>query len=184
MATSLARWPGPHHRHPVRVSWRRRAAYRAGPAPPPVPDVPAPADAAVESRIRDSFARQALMRTLGATLGAVRPGHVEIVLPFRADLTQQHGYLHAAAVAAIADSAAGYAALTQLPEGREVLSVEFKVNLLAPAAGERFRAVGRVVRAGRTITVCTAEVVAEAGGTAKTVALMQATMIAAAPAAG
>jgi uncharacterized protein (TIGR00369 family) len=138
-----------------------------------------PRDSDFEARIRESFARQGMMRVLGAALVAVRPGEVEIALPFRADLTQQHGYLHAAAVTAFADSACGYAALTLMAPGREVLSVEFKVNLLAPAAGERFLALGRVVRAGRTLTVCTAEVQAEQGGVSTLVAMMQATLIAA-----
>lgn len=103
-----------------------------------------------EARVRDSFAQQRMMRTLGADLVAVRPGEVEIALPYRGALTQQHGYLHAAAVTAIADSACGYAALSLMAPGRDVLSVEFKVNLVAPAAGERFVAVGRVLRpAGR-----------------------------------
>ncbi|MCO6445846.1 MAG: PaaI family thioesterase [Anaerolineae bacterium] len=119
-----------------------------------------------------------MMRTLGAYLTAVRPGEVEIALPFRDDLTQQHGYLHAAAVTAIADSACGYAALTLMEPGREVLSVEFKVNLLAPAAGEKFVAVGRVLRPGRTLTVCAAEVHVELPGQRKLIAAMQATMIA------
>ena len=140
-----------------------------------------PRDPDFEARIRDSFARQRMMQTLGASLGAVRPGEVEIVLPFSDALTQQHGYLHAAAVTAIADSACGYAALTLMAPGWEVLSVEFKVNLLAPAAGERFVAVGRVVRSGRTLTVCTAEVHAEQGETHKLIVVIQATMIAAGP---
>ena len=106
-------------------------------------------DPGFEARIRGSFAQQRMMHTLGAELGAVAPGEVEIVLPFRDALTQQHGYLHAAAVTAIADSACGYAALTLMAPGQEVLSVEFKVNLVAPAAGERFVARGRVLRPGR-----------------------------------
>ena len=122
-----------------------------------------------------------MMRTLGADLVAARPGEVEIALPFSDGLTQQHGYLHAAAVTAIADSACGYAALTLAEPGREVLSVEFKVNLVAPAAGERFVAFGRVLRPGRTLTVCAAEVHAERGGAVTLVAVMQATMIASAP---
>jgi uncharacterized protein (TIGR00369 family) len=103
---------------------------------------------------------------------------VEITLPFRLDLTQQHDYVHAAAVAAIADSACGYAALTLMERGLEVLSVEFKINLLAPAAGERFVAVGTVLRPGRTLTVCAADVHAEESGRRKLIAVMQATMIA------
>ena len=119
------------------------------------------------------------MHTLGAKLETVEPGRVDIALPFRDDLTQQHGFLHAAVVTAIADSACGYAAFTLMDAKAEVLSVEFKVNLLAPAAGERFVASGRVLRPGRTLTVCTAEVHADptdehAGAL---VAVLQATMI-------
>ena len=101
------------------------------------------------------------MHTLGAELGAVQPGEVEIVLPVHDAITQQHGYVHAAAVTAIADSAAGYAALTLMAPGSEVLSAEFKVNLLAPARGERLVAQGRVLRPGRTLTACTADVWAD-----------------------
>lgn len=135
------------------------------------------ADAA-DARVRASFARQRLMATLGVEVVRVRPGEVVLSLPFAEALTQQAGFVHAGAITAMADSACGYAALTRMPEGREVLSVEFKVNLMAPARGERFEATGRVVRAGRTLTVCTAEVVAFEGEAATTVALMQATMIA------
>ena len=145
---------------------------------------PTPRDAEIEARVRASFACQPLMRTLGAELQAVRPGEVEIALPFRADLTQQHGFLHAAATTAIADSACGYAALSLMPPDREVLSVEFKVNLLAPARGERFVATARVLRAGRTLTVCAAEVHAERGGARTLIAAMQATMIGANATAG
>lgn len=139
-----------------------------------------PRHADFETRVRDSFARQRMMRLLGADLTAVRPGQVEITLPFRSDLTQQHDYLHAAAVAAIADSACGYAALTLMEPGMEVLAVEFKINLLAPAVGERFVALGRVLRPGRTLTVCAADVQAVQGGRSKLIAAMQATMIASA----
>lgn len=137
-----------------------------------------PSHADLEQRVRASFARQQLMRTLGASLTSVLPGVVEIELPFRDDLTQQHGYLHAAAITAIVDSACGYAAMTRMPPGTEVLSVEFKVNLLAPGRGERFGAVGRVVRAGRTLTVCTGEGFAIQDGERKPICVMQATMIA------
>jgi uncharacterized protein (TIGR00369 family) len=130
-----------------------------------------------ENRVRESFGRQALMGTLGAEMVTVRPGQVELAAAYRADLTQQHGYLHAGVVAALADSACGYAALSLMPAGRDVLSVEFKVNLLAPAAGERFVARGVVIRPGRTLTVCTAEVVAERGTERALIAQMQATMI-------
>ncbi|MGH7574160.1 MAG: PaaI family thioesterase [Longimicrobiales bacterium] len=117
------------------------------------------------------------MRTLGAELTAVRRGEVEIELPFRVELTQQHGYVHAAAITAIVDSACGYAALTLMEPEVEVLSVEFKVNLLAPAAGERFLAVGRVLRSGRTLTVCLGEVYALQDASRKLICAMQATMI-------
>lgn len=140
-----------------------------------------PRDPDYERRVRDSFDRQRMMHLLGAELTVVRPGHVEIVLGFREDLTQQHGFLHAAVVTAIADSACGYAALTLMARGRDVLSVEFKVNLLAPAAGERFIAVGRVIRSGRTLTVCAADVRSEHDEGGKLVAAMQATMIASDP---
>ena len=97
------------------------------------------------------------MQTLGATLEHVGPGEVELALPFRAELTQQHGFLHAGVVTAVVDSACGYAALSLMEPGAAVLSVEFKVQLLAPARGVRFRALGRVVRAGRTLTVVMGE---------------------------
>ena len=128
-----------------------------------------------EARVRASFARQAFMTTLGARLATVDPGHVVIELPFRPDLTQQHGFLHAGVVAAIVDSACGYAALTLMPPGAAVLSVEFKINLMRPAAGSSFRAVGKVIRAGRTLTVCSGEAEAVDGGGASVIAVMQAT---------
>lgn len=137
-----------------------------------------PCDPDFGDRVRASFARQRLMRTLGAELAAVRRGEVEIELPFRDELTQQHGYLHAAAITAIVDSACGYAALTLMEPEVEVLTVEFKVNLLAPAAGERFLAVGRVLRSGRTLTVCSGEVYAVQGASRKLICATQATMIA------
>ncbi len=136
-------------------------------------------DEAAFERVRASFVRQGLMRTLGAELALVGRGRVDLRLPFCEAASQQHGYLHAAATAAIADSACGYAALTLMPPESEVLTVEFKVNLLAPAAGEWFLAAGRVARAGRTLSVATAEVFAHAGpgGEGKLVALMTATLI-------
>ena len=117
------------------------------------------------------------MATLGATLTRVEPGIVEIRLPFRPDLTQQHGFIHAAAVAAIADSACGYAAFTLMPAGTGVLSIEYKINLLAPAEGEALVARARVIRPGRTITVCWADVAASAAGAERAVATMVATMM-------
>lgn len=132
----------------------------------------------VEDRIRASFAKQGLMATLGAKLGEVSPGAVEIELRPSPAISQQHGFVHAGAVTAIADSAAGYAALSLMPPDRGVLSTEYKINLLAPAVGDRIIARGRVVRAGRTLTVAQTEVFAEAGGEEKLIALLTATMIA------
>ena len=133
-------------------------------------------------RIAASFERQAIMATLGASLARVAPGEVDIALPFRADLTQQHGFLHAGIVATIVDSACGYAALSMMEPGTAVLSVEFKVNLLAPARGVRFLACGRVVRAGRTVTVVSGELRAfdddaAAGSGGTVVAIMTGTMM-------
>lgn len=136
-----------------------------------------PLDRHYESRVRASFAAQALMRTLGATLAHLGPGEAHIDLPFSAALTQQHGFVHAGVITSIVDSACGYAAFSLMPTGTGVLTVEFKVNLLSPAKGERFLAVGKVIKPGRTLTVCGGEVFALNGGERKVVALMQATMM-------
>ena len=136
-----------------------------------------PGDPAYESRVRASFARQSMMTVLGASLERVGPGEVDIRLPFRADLTQQHGFLHAGVTTTIADSACGYAAFTLMPPGAAVLTVEFKVNLMAPAAGETFVARGRVVRAGRTLTICSGDVFALDGKDDKHVLTMLATVM-------
>lgn len=131
----------------------------------------------VEARVRASFDRQALMETLGARLGRVAPGEVEIELPADPRLSQQDGFMHAGALATVADSACGYACLTLMPEGTSVLSVEFKINLMAPAVGDSIVARASCLRAGRTISVATAEVFARAGDSEKLVAAMQATMM-------
>ena len=136
-----------------------------------------PQDTDFEARVRASFARQRVMETIGARLARVAPGEVEIELRFREDLTQQHGYLHAGVVAAVVDSACGYAAMSLAPAGAEVLSIEFKLNLLSPARGERFVARARVKRAGRNVTVCTGDLYAHEGSSEKTVATMLATMM-------
>ena len=133
---------------------------------------------AIEERIRSSFARQGLMATLGANLGSVEPGKVEVVLIPGPAVSQQHGFVHAGAVSAIADSAAGYAGLSLMPPGRGVLTTEFKINLVAPAIGERIIARGEVVKSGRTLTLAQAKVFAEAGGKEKLVALLTATLMA------
>ena len=134
-------------------------------------------DSDFDQRVRASFARQAFMATLGARIVSVAPGDVVLELPFNQALTQQHGFLHAGVLAALADNACGFAALSLMPPGAAVMSVEFKINLMAPAAGTLFRAAGRVIRAGRTLTVCSAEVIATNGDQEKVVAVMQATMM-------
>ncbi len=134
-------------------------------------------DPKFEAVVRGSFARQQAMRTFGAALVRLEPGVVEIALPYRQELAQQHGFLHGGVVTAVADSACGYAARTLMPPGSEVLSVEFKVNFLAPARGERFLARGTVLRAGRTLSVCRGEVLAYQHDEEQIVALMQATMM-------
>ena len=108
--------------------------------------------------IKQSFAKQTIMGLIGAQLTRVEPGIIEIALPYRADLAQQHGYLHAGIVTTIADSACGYAAYSLMPPNSEVLSVEFKVNLLLPAKGEMFLASAQVVKSGKTLTVVRADV--------------------------
>ena|SRR2546423_11483 len=137
----------------------------------------APQDKNFEWRVCESFARQRLMETIGARLTRVAPGMIEIDLPFREDLTQQHGYLHAGIVTSIVDSACGYAAMSLTPAGADVLSVEYKINLLSPAQGERMIARGRVVRAGRNLTVCAGDCFAVIDGQEKLVATMIATMM-------
>jgi uncharacterized protein (TIGR00369 family) len=130
-----------------------------------------------EARVRASFGKQKLMSTIGAALEKVAPGEVDIRLPFRDDLTQQHGFLHAGTIAAVADSACGYAALSLMPADAGVLSIEFKVNMLAPAKGDAIVARGQVIRAGRTIMVCRADVVSISDSEEKLVAAMQGTMM-------
>lgn len=137
-----------------------------------------PANPNYSDEIRRSFAQQAVMRLIGAELSRVEPGVIEICLPYRADLTQQHGYLHAGVVTTIVDSACGYASYTLMPAGSEVLSVEFKVNMLRPARGELFIARAEVIKAGRTLTVARGDVFATTGhGEQELVATMLATII-------
>lgn len=131
----------------------------------------------IDARIHDSFNRQGLMHHLGACLDEVAPGFVRIRLPYGAHVTQQHGYFHAGATSAIADSAGGYAGLTVFPENSSVLTVEFKVNLVAPAQGDWLEAEGRVVRSGRTLTICQLEVHGVRDGVRTLVALGQQTLI-------
>jgi len=128
-------------------------------------------------RIRASFARQGLMKTFGAELGDVRPGFSEIRLPFDAKLTQQHGFIHAGVVSAIVDTAGGYAAFSLYEPGDGVLTVEFKINLMAPAEGDLMIARGQVIRPGKTLTVTTGEVIAIKDGEETPCALMQQTIM-------
>jgi len=128
--------------------------------------------------IKASFVKQSIMELIGAELSLVEPGLVEIALPYRSDLAQQHGYLHAGVVATIADSAAGYAAYSLMPAGSEVVSVEFKLNLLRPAKGKSFLARAEVIKPGRTLTVVRADVFANTDSRDRAlVATMLATMI-------
>lgn len=136
-----------------------------------------PCDPDYVARVREGFAHQVVMRTIGAELTRVAPGSVEITLPFREDLTQQDGYLHAGIVTTIVDSACGYAAFSLMPPDAAVLTVEYKVNFLAPALGEHIIATGRVTKPGRTLTICHGDAVAVADGDEKRIATMLATMM-------
>ena len=131
----------------------------------------------VRARIQTSFERQGLMRHLGARIDRIEPGRVHIVLPSRAEVTQQDGYVHAGAASAIADSAGGYAAFTVFPENTSVLTVEYEINLLAPAVGDHIEAVGTVSRSGRRLTVCRLEVFGVQGEERSLVATGQQTLI-------
>jgi uncharacterized protein (TIGR00369 family) len=131
-----------------------------------------------EERVRKSFGRQPMMHTIGASLGRIAAGEVEIAMPVAPRFCQQHGFVHAGIVTTIADTACGYAAFSLMSASAGVLTTEFKVNLLAPAAGERLLAVGRVVKPGRTLTVTQGEVHAESRGVRKLVAITTATLMA------
>lgn len=134
-------------------------------------------DPATERRVRDSFAKQRLMTHLGARIESVTPGRVVIALPHRAEVTQQNGYIHAGATSAVADTAGGYATLTLCPPDSDVLTVEYKINLVAPAIGERLEAVGEVVKAGRTLTVTALDVHAVRDGSRTLIATGQQTVM-------
>jgi len=136
-----------------------------------------PKDPAYEARVRESFARQSHMATLGASIVFIAPGEVHLALPFAPQFCQQNGYLHAGAITSVADSASGYAAYTLAPPDTDVLAVEFKINLLAPAKGEGFLACAQVLRPGRTLTVCRADVFATGMSERVLVATMLSTVI-------
>lgn len=134
-------------------------------------------DAVQQERVRQSFARQSIMATIGAELTAVEMGRVVIALPFSDHIGQQHGFVHAGVIATIGDSACGYAALSLMPPGKAVLTSEFKINLLSPARAERFEAEGRVIRAGKRVHVAMGEVFGLVEGQRKAVAVMLATLM-------
>jgi uncharacterized domain 1 len=129
-----------------------------------------------EQRVRDSFEKQSFMKTIGAELTSVQQGYVEVRLPANSGLLQQNGFVHAGAVSAIADTAAGYAAMTLLPQLADVLTVEFKINLLSPARGEYLVARGKVIRSGKQLSVSSVDVFAISGGEEKCVATLLATI--------
>jgi uncharacterized protein (TIGR00369 family) len=137
----------------------------------------APRDPDFEPRVRASFAAQRVMRTIGASLARLAPGEVDINLEIADEFTQQNGFVHAGIVATIADSACGYAALSLMAPGKDVVSVEFKLNLLAPSVGDRLVARARVLRSGKTISVCRADVSALRNGEERLVATMLGTMM-------
>jgi len=136
-----------------------------------------PKDPAWEARVRASFARQKMMETIGAVLERVAPGEVDVRVPFRAAISQHHGFIHAGAITTAVDTACGYAALSLMPAGAGVLSIEFKVSLISPGKGEAILARGRVVKPGRNVTFCQGEVFAVEGGAERLVATMSATMM-------
>ena len=140
-------------------------------------DRPEPQDPDYAARVRASFARQGAMATIGAVLADVAPGRAVIELPWQQGLTQQHGFLHAGMVATALDSACGYAAATLMPADAGVLTIEYKINLLAPAQGQRFRMEGVVLKPGRTITVAEGRAYADNDGREKLVATMTATLM-------
>jgi uncharacterized protein (TIGR00369 family) len=137
-----------------------------------------PKDPDYAARVRASFARQAAMATIGALLAEVEPGRVVIELPWAQALTQQHGFLHAGMVATALDSACGYSAFSLMPLGAAVLTIEYKINLLAPAQGERFRMVGEVIKPGRTVTVAEGRAYSVQPGGDRLIATMGCTLMA------
>ena len=140
--------------------------------------MPEPRNPRYRQRVRDSFARQRVMAQFGARLGRVEPGEVEICMPYRAEPTQQHGFIHAGIVATVLDSACGYASFSLMAPEASVLTVEYKVNLLAPARGDELIARASVIRSGRNITVARGDMFAREGEEEKLVATMLGTIMA------
>lgn len=137
-----------------------------------------PANPNFEQRVADSFNQQNVMKTVGASILRVKAGEVTLRFPFDSALTQQHGFIHAGIVSTVLDSACGYAAFSLMPSDAAVLTIEFKINLLSPAQGEWFEAIGTVKKPGRNITVAEGELYAHQGKTKKLVASMVGTMMA------
>jgi len=137
-----------------------------------------PKDPSFDARVRASFARQKVMATLGITIKSMQPGEIELEMPYSAELTQQHGFIHAGILSVALDSACGYAAFSLMPVDVAVLTVEFKTNLLAPAAGSRFVFRARVIKPGRTLTICESQAFAHDGGSEKLIATMTGTLMA------
>ena len=129
-------------------------------------------------RVQESFSKQGIMQTMQARLTKIIPGEVHLEFPYNPALTQQQGYVHAGILATAVDNACGYAAMSARTDGSEILTIEYKVNFLSPAIGESFSAVGKVIKAGRTITVCSGTLFARNNNEMKAVVSMQATMIA------
>lgn len=136
-----------------------------------------PKDTHYKEKVRDSFSRQGVMNTIGVSVVSIEPGEVELEFSHSAALTQQHGFIHAGIVTTVMDSACGYAAYTLMPENASVLTIEFKTNLLAPAQGSKFFAVGKVKKPGRTISVCEGELFSLTEGEKKLVATMTCTLM-------
>ena len=136
-----------------------------------------PTDINYEKRIKAGFEKQPIMKLLNATLLKIAPGVVSIELPFNKTLTLPHGFIHAGIITTIIDNACGFAAYTLIPANSEVLAVEFKINFISPAVGEKFIANGKVLKSGKIISVCSGEVTAIQNGQEKVVAAMQTTMI-------
>jgi uncharacterized protein (TIGR00369 family) len=133
--------------------------------------------AGYKEKVIESFNRQGMMKTINASILAIRPGEIELEFPYQSNLTQQHGFIHAGIVSTVLDTACGYAAFSLMPENAAVLTIEFKVNLLSPAKGERFRAVGKVKKPGKNITVTEGELFAHEEDGQKLVAIMVATIM-------
>lgn len=136
-----------------------------------------PSDPAYKEKVMESFNRQKVMKTVNASIIAIHPGEIELEFPYQSNLSQQHGFIHAGIVSTVLDSACGYAAFSLMPENAAVLTIEFKVNLLSPARGERFRAVGKVKKPGKNITVTEGELFSYVKGKQKLVASMVGTIM-------